>query len=85
MRSVLLAIIPLLFIGVTAVSADRETPPPDVGGNVVGGDVDEHGCRGSAGYAWCEKTQQCERPWELASSEGFENSQDAFRAFCEGE
>lgn len=50
---------------------------------IVGGDADEHGCRASAGYIWCEKTGQCERPWELAQSQGFENTREAFTAFCE--
>lgn len=31
---------------------------------IVGGDKDEHGCIGSAGYAWCEKKGACIRPWE---------------------
>jgi hypothetical protein len=30
----------------------------------VGNDTDEHGCIGSAGYAWCLGLQQCIRPWE---------------------
>ncbi len=34
------------------------------GGVVVGGDRDEHGCIGSAGYIWSEIDQQCVRPWE---------------------
>lgn len=51
---------------------------------IVGGDRDAHGCIGSAGYAWCESTQQCERPWELASQKGFENSGEAFNKFCSG-
>ncbi len=50
---------------------------------LVGADRDEHGCIGSAGYRWCAKTQQCERPWELAEAEGFENTPEAFKAFCE--
>lgn len=49
---------------------------------LVGGDVDEHGCKGSAGYTWCERTAQCERPWELAGREGFENSESGFAAYC---
>ncbi|WP_370979529.1 hypothetical protein [Agaribacterium sp. ZY112] len=49
---------------------------------LAGSDKDEHGCIGSAGYAWCISTQQCERPWELAQKEGFENSDKAFSAFC---
>ncbi|MFC2163318.1 hypothetical protein ACFLRF_06510, partial [Candidatus Altiarchaeota archaeon] len=30
----------------------------------VGGDRDEHGCIGSAGYIWCEGKNKCLRPWE---------------------
>ncbi|GAU05658.1 hypothetical protein BSLA_02f4103 [Burkholderia stabilis] len=49
---------------------------------MVGGDRDAHGCIGSAGYAWCEQTQQCERPWELAKQKGFANSAQAYEQFC---
>ena len=31
---------------------------------IVGGDRDEHGCIPSAGYAWNEEAQECQRPWE---------------------
>jgi hypothetical protein len=31
---------------------------------LVGNDVDSHGCKGSAGYGWCEVLQKCLRPWE---------------------
>ena len=31
---------------------------------IVGGDKDEHGCIGSAGYSWCEAKQKCLRTWE---------------------
>ena len=31
---------------------------------LVGGDEDEHGCIGSAGYTWCESSQKCFRVWE---------------------
>ncbi len=30
----------------------------------VGGDKDEHGCIGSAGYLWCEAKEACLQPWE---------------------
>lgn len=49
---------------------------------MVGGDRDAHGCIGSAGYAWCEQTQQCERPWELAKQKGFANSALSYEQFC---
>ncbi|MDD5072056.1 MAG: hypothetical protein PHQ42_04985, partial [Patescibacteria group bacterium] len=32
--------------------------------NLLGGDRDEHGCIGSAGYSWCEAKQKCLRMWE---------------------
>jgi hypothetical protein len=31
---------------------------------IVGGDLDEHGCKASAGYSWCEAKQKCLRTWE---------------------
>lgn len=37
------------------------TPKPD---KLIGGDRDEHGCIGSAGYSWCESKQKCLRIWE---------------------
>ena len=32
--------------------------------NIVGGDKDEHGCLGSAGYSWCAVKNKCLRVWE---------------------
>ena len=49
----------------------------------IGADKDAHGCIGSAGYKWCAKTKQCERPWELAKKEKFEKSIKAFNSFCQ--
>ena len=50
--------------------------------NLLGSDRDIHGCIGSAGYSWCDRSNQCERPWELAESEGFENTSEQFDAYC---
>ncbi|WP_419688115.1 hypothetical protein ACN22W_29125 [Burkholderia theae] len=63
----------------SSAPADSSAPaaPP-----MVGGDRDAHGCIGSAGYAWCEQTRQCERPWELAKQKGFANSAQAYEQFC---
>lgn len=33
---------------------------------LLGGDADEHGCIGSAGYTWCELKNKCLRTWEEA-------------------
>lgn len=30
----------------------------------VGGDTDEHGCKTSAGYTWCEPLKECIKSWE---------------------
>lgn len=49
---------------------------------IVGNDRDAHGCIGSAGYSWCEKTAKCERPWELAKKEGFESTPENFEQLC---
>ena len=69
----------LISSGLLAASLPKaESAPP-----IVGADRDAHGCIGSAGYAWCECTQACERPWELAEKEDFELSIEAFHAFCQ--
>jgi hypothetical protein len=31
---------------------------------IIGGDKDEHGCLGPAGYSWCETKQKCLLIWE---------------------
>ena len=33
-------------------------------GPIVGNDSDAHGCKGSAGYMWCDAKSECIRPWE---------------------
>ena len=58
-------------------------PENTQGQNMPGSDKDAHGCVASAGYSWCESTNQCERPWELAEKEGFENTPEGFREFCQ--
>ncbi len=56
-------------------SAGNEAPDSnivsvDIPGGTAGGDVDEHGCVGSAGYTWCEPKQKCLRTWEEPCEEG---------------
>ncbi|TKT80412.1 hypothetical protein XW59_006570 [Aquamicrobium sp. LC103] len=74
MRQCLFAVLPLLV----AACSQAQTSAP-----LPGSDRDSHGCIGSAGYSWCERTKQCERPWELAQSRGFENTAEAYRSFCD--
>jgi hypothetical protein len=49
----------LTLIAVIILSACGQPEEP-----IVGGDRDEHGCIGSAGYSWCEPKQKCLRVWE---------------------
>lgn len=74
----LLAAFSALFLLVACSGPDPDPPAP-------GSDRDEHGCIPSAGYSWCERTSQCERPWELAEQHGFENTSEAFKRFCSAE
>lgn len=37
---------------------------------IVGGDRDEHGCIGSAGYSWDAENAKCVRPWEKEAEFG---------------
>lgn len=80
MRVLLSAVIPLGLLLSSPALADQ----PERSGT-VGDDADEHGCRASAGYLWCEATGECERPWELAEREGFEDDEQTFKEFCEEE
>jgi hypothetical protein len=50
-----------------AVLETESTPAEE--SELLGGDRDEHGCIGSAGYVWCESKQKCLRPWEEACEE----------------
>lgn len=76
LRTVMLGTI--LLAGFAFASA----PAAAQGGKMVGGDRDQHGCIGSAGYSWCRFTGQCERPWILAKERGFTNELQSFKRFC---
>ena len=67
-----------LLMSLVGCASDNVEKP-----RLPGSDRDEYGCIGSAGYSWCARTNQCERPWELAEQEGFENSREAFQQYCE--
>lgn len=70
--------------GQAVVDTAKETGQKiaDKSKEMVGADKDEHGCIASAGYTWCAKTNQCERPWELAEKAGFDNTDELFKAYC---
>ncbi len=48
----------------------------------LGSDRSSEGCITSAGYSWCEKTQQCERSWELTVKEKLKKDPASFKEFC---
>ena len=48
-------------------------------GQMVGSDTDAHGCIGSAGYVWCNVTQECMCPWEQNCTLSV---QEQARRFC---
>jgi hypothetical protein len=87
-RAMLLTVACILVAGCPKEDAKGVDEPssaePEAVPTLPGSDRDEHGCIRSAGYHWCERTQQCERPWELAKREGFENTAEAFEAWCGG-
>jgi len=58
---VLGVIVILIMLG-GCIGGDKEEPD---GGDIVGGDKDEHGCIGSAGYIWSDDVGACIREWEL--------------------
>lgn len=74
-----LAVLCALILGACTSDAPN---PLDVA--AVGGAVDQHGCRSASGYQWCDYTQRCERAWELAEAQNFDNSAVDFEAFCSG-
>lgn len=55
---------------------------PQIPPVAVGADRDQHGCIGSAGYAWCAREKACVRPWVLAGKKGFESNTKAFERYC---
>ncbi len=57
MKKAILLIMVLSLVGISGCIDDNSDKP-------IGGDTDEHGCIGSAGYMWCEAKQKCLRTWE---------------------
>lgn len=62
----ILFILLVLFLAapVFAEGSEDSNNEFDDSNTIVGGDRDEHGCIGSAGYSWCEEKEKCLRVWE---------------------
>ncbi len=78
------ALVVVLLSGCGSDASTRTTPDGPSETNLPGSDRDADGCILSAGYAWCARTRQCERPWELAEQKGFTNTPEAFDDYCDG-
>jgi hypothetical protein len=61
---VVIGIVFFVFSKSETVSPYEENKEISTSTPLVGGDRDEHGCIGSAGYSWCELKQKCLRTWE---------------------
>lgn len=46
------------YYKINKTTSNSNQPP------ILGGDSDAHGCKGSAGYSWCDVKQKCLRVWE---------------------
>ena len=76
----------LLVAFLTACATEAPTVPAtseDSRSEMTGSDRDAHGCISSAGYSWCMRTKQCERPWELARKHAFAQTEKAFHEYCD--
>jgi len=61
----LFIIIILVAVGINFILKEKTVEAPLISTTpLLGGDRDEHGCIGSAGYSWCEAKAECLRPWE---------------------
>ena len=85
-QKLILVLISCLMLGGCTVGPKDEaimvTPTPfdkESKEQLVGNDEDEHGCKASAGYSWCESKQKCLRTWEEKCEEVIveENVKDA--------
>ncbi|MBU2213330.1 hypothetical protein KKC44_05990 [Patescibacteria group bacterium] len=69
-------LIPFFALGLLLMSCNTSdvVVEPPIDEPLVGGDRDEHGCIGSAGYMWCEPKQKCLRMWK---EECFDTTEEA--------
>lgn len=60
---------------------EPSTPVAEPEEPLVGGDKDEHGCIGSAGYVWCEAKEKCLRPFEEDCEEKVEEPEPVVESY----
>ncbi|MFH1610570.1 MAG: hypothetical protein ABIA91_01650 [Patescibacteria group bacterium] len=63
--TILVVILLIVFGGIYFFQKTQEVDESDADKqDLVGGDIDEHGCIGSAGFTWCEAKEKCLRIFE---------------------
>ena len=72
--SILVAII---LLSITIFNRGAEQQPP------IGGDRDENGCLGPAGYSWSSSLELCVREWTLANCSAESRTADSCIALYE--
>jgi hypothetical protein len=73
--NIFIVIVCLILVGGAIYFSATKESNPEANNNdnqIVGGDRDEHGCIGSAGYSWCEAKEKCLRIWEEVCYESAE-------------
>lgn len=81
-RDIKHSMIPALFILALINGCSFEEPLNSKEKNTMGSDKNAQGCIPSAGYKWCARTEQCERPWEIAKHNDTENTSENFDFYC---
>lgn len=59
----------------------REFPKLEVINQIIGDDLDEHGCKASAGLSWSQLKNSCVRIWEVGSSFSSINTNETSTAY----
>ncbi|MDD5289915.1 MAG: hypothetical protein PHT40_01780 [Patescibacteria group bacterium] len=82
MKKFFLLLLFVLIVGLVLTACGKVIINNSTGNNqIIGGDKDEHGCLGSAGYSWCALKNKCLRIWEEVCDEKLTN--DLRQAFAD--
>ncbi|MFH0840535.1 MAG: hypothetical protein V1865_00910 [bacterium] len=60
----IILIVIFIIVIFSLIKFNAEKPVDSSDQQIIGGQRDEHGCLGPAGYSWCEASQKCLRVWE---------------------
>ena len=60
----LVVVLAVIAVGLVFFDLSKLNFDESLDGDVVGGERDEHGCLGAAGFSWNESELACVREWE---------------------